>query len=70
MTSTARDEMRRLLKTFGIQVDEAVIAHLARNPQIRSLRLRLRLEDLTDYGGSPPGEALSFEIEGDVHHES
>jgi hypothetical protein len=66
MTSTKRDDMRTLLKSFGIQVDEAVIAHLARNPKVDSLHLRLTLEDLTDYGGEEPEDALAFELEGNI----
>jgi hypothetical protein len=66
MSTTKRDEMRALLKTFGIQADEAVIAHLARNPHIHSLHLRLSLQDLTDYGGDAPAEPLELEIEGSI----
>ena len=66
MTSTMRNDMRTLLKTFGIQADEAVIAHLARNPQITQLRLRLVLEDLTDYGNDAPVEGLAFALEGEI----
>jgi hypothetical protein len=35
MSSTQRNDMRALLKTFGIQADEAVIAHLARTCDYR-----------------------------------
>lgn len=71
MEDTSRQDIRRLLKTFGVRADEALIAHLARNPQVASLRIRLVLEDLTDYGDAPsgeppPGEPLRLEIEGDV----
>jgi hypothetical protein len=66
MQDTSRDDMRRLLKSFGIQADEAVIAFLARNPQARPLRLRLALHDLTDYGSSAPAERLTVEIEGEI----
>jgi hypothetical protein len=66
MESTSRDDMRKLLKTFGIRADEAVIAYLARNPQMKALRIRLALEDLTDYGGISPGESLAFELEGEI----
>ena len=66
MEDSSRDDIRKLLKTFGIQADEAIIAHLARNPDQQSLRIRLLLEDLTDYGDVPPGEPLRLEIEGDI----
>jgi hypothetical protein len=65
MTSS-RDETRNLLKTFGIQADEAVIAHLARNSQIKALRIRISLEDLTDYGSQTPTGTLALEIEGQI----
>ena len=65
MKTTKRDEMRALLKTFGIQADEAVIAYLARNPQIQSLHLRLSLQDLTEYGEDPT-EPLVLEVEGHI----
>jgi hypothetical protein len=66
MEESSRTDIRRLLKTFGVQADEAIIAHLARNPGVSSLRIRLVLEDLTDYGASPPTEPLRLEIEGEI----
>jgi hypothetical protein len=64
--STSRNDIRKLLKTFGIQADEAVIAHLALNPGEQPLRLRLILEDVTNYGANPPAEPLHLEIEGQI----
>ena len=66
MEESSRNDIRRLLKTFGIQADEAMIAHLARNPEISRLRVRLVLQDLTDYGDSPPGEPLHLEMDGEI----
>ncbi|NIS81851.1 MAG: hypothetical protein GTO14_16945 [Anaerolineales bacterium] len=66
MESTSRDDVRSLLKTFGIQADEAVIRHLARTPGDRPLLLRLALEDITDYGDQPPADELRLVIEGEV----
>jgi hypothetical protein len=63
---TSRDDIRRLLKTFGIQADEALVAHLARSPGVEHLQIRLTLVDLTDYGASPPGEPLGLQIEGQI----
>ncbi|MEJ2012724.1 MAG: hypothetical protein P8X64_10960 [Anaerolineales bacterium] len=59
-----REQVRRLLKTFGIQADEALITHMARLPGDKALRIRLVLEDHTDYGDSPPETPLHLEIEG------
>lgn len=58
-------DIRRLLKTFGVQADAAIIQHLQQHPDLKQLHLRVRLEDLTDY---PTGDAqsLSFSIEGDI----
>jgi hypothetical protein len=66
MEETSRDDIRRLLKAFGVKADETVIAHLARTRPSRPLRIALVLEDRTDYGGSPPAEKLHLEIEGEV----
>lgn len=66
MSDTSRDDIRRLLKTFGIQADESIIAHMARTPDGPPLQIRLVLEDLTDYGDSQPGEPLRLEIEGEI----
>ena len=66
MGEQSQNDIRRLLKMFGVQTDEAVMAHLARTPGSGSLRVRLVLEDLTDYGGSPPDEPLRVTFEGEV----
>ena len=56
-----------MLKTFGVRADEAIVRHLARNPSVQTLRLKLRLQDQTDYGATPPDEALSLEVEGEIN---
>jgi hypothetical protein len=64
---TARDDIRKLLNTFGIQADEAIIRHIERQPEPKTLRVRLVLEDHTDYGGQVPEKPLALMIEGDIH---
>jgi hypothetical protein len=64
MDSPSRDDIRRLLKTFGVGADEAVIRHLARTSHPGPFRVRLTLEDLTEYGGD--AERMRFEVEGEV----
>jgi hypothetical protein len=66
MEDNSRRDIRRILKTFGIEADEAMVAHLARQPEIPALRVRITLEDLTDYGDRPPLEGLSVTVEDDV----
>lgn len=66
MDDNTRRDIRRLLKTFGVKADEALTAHLARNPQVDALRVRVTLKDLTDYGDSQPEGALELEVEEEI----
>ncbi len=66
MEDSPRMDIRKLLKSFGIQADESIFAHLTRNPGLPALKLRVTLTDLTDYGDSPPDTPLHVEIEGSV----
>ena len=63
---SSRDDIRRLLKTFGVKADEAILSHLVRAPGTTPLHLRLVLQDLTNYGEEPPAIPLEFEVEGEV----
>ena len=70
MEGSSRDDIRRLLKTFGVQADEAIVTYLARNPGQKPLRLKLILKDLSDYGGSLPKDPLHLEVEGEVRRKA
>lgn len=61
-----RKDIRRLLKTFGVKSDEAIIKHFARNPTVPALKLRLTLEDLTDYGERASDGKLALTVEDSV----
>ena len=63
MDENGRKDIRRLLKTFGIQADEAIVAHLANHPQVNALRLRVTLEDLTQYDHDNPVVPLRLQVE-------
>ena len=65
MRSSTHDEIRRLLKEFGLSADETVSAYIIETKPSRPLRLRLTLEDLTEYE-SPPAAPLRVEVEGEV----
>ena len=65
MQSNSQDDIRRLLRSFGIKADEAISAYLAEAKPEQPLRLRVRLEDITDYA-TPPTEPLDLEVEGEV----
>lgn len=66
MDDNARQDIRRLLRTFGVKADEALTAHLERNPQVDAFRVRVTLEDLTDYGDAGAEGALELEIEDEI----
>jgi len=70
MSETSRHDIRKLLKSFGVQADEALIAHIARNPGNIPLRIRIIMEDVTDYGQSPPDQPLRLEIEGEIQRDN
>jgi len=57
-------DIRRLLKTFGVQADEAILAHLKRVPGNKPLRIRLILEDITPYDEPAPTPPLHLVVEG------
>ncbi len=67
MEDNSRKDIRALLKTFGVRADEAIVGHLARNPDVSKLRLKVCLHDLTDYGDHAPDTALSLQVDGDIN---
>lgn len=66
MEDTSRKDIRRILKTFGIGADEALVAHLARNPNLAAIRVRITLEDITDYGDVTPLQPLQLVVEDEI----
>jgi hypothetical protein len=62
----ARDDIRRLLKEFGVRADGAIVAQMAAAAGEQPLRLRCTLEDLTDYGAGAPSTRLHLEVEGTI----
>ena len=65
MPSTSHDDIRKLLKEFGLTADETVTAYLIEEKPSQTLHLRITLEDVTEYA-SPPQSRLRLEVEGDV----
>jgi hypothetical protein len=66
MEETTQNDIRKLLKTFGVKADQAIQAYLESNPSISTLNVRLALEDLTEYKNDPPAASLHLEVEGVV----
>lgn len=69
MEDTSRNDIRRLLKIFGVQADEKILRHLIENPYAPALKLRLKIEDLTDYGDHPPTQPLTFQVEREIRRQ-
>ena len=65
MRDGAHDEIRKLLKEFGLTADETVSAYLIENKPAQALKLRIVLEDITPYE-TPPARSLRVEVEGEV----
>ena len=65
MRSSTHDDIRRLLKDFGLTADETVSAYIIETKPNKPLHLRVVLEDLTEYDAPPP-RPLKVEIEGEV----
>ena len=66
MESSTRDDIRRALKTFGIQADEAITAYLTRWPGTGPLRVRLSLAGLPETAVSASTERLQLEMEAEI----
>ena len=56
-----KKDIRGLLKTFGVMADEAIVGHIAKNPNVNSLNFKVTLEDITEYEDSNT-EKLNLEI--------
>jgi hypothetical protein len=65
MPSDAHEDIRKLLKEFGLTADETVTAFLIEEKPSHPLRLRIVLEDLTEYP-SPPSRKLKVTVDGQV----
>ena len=56
-----KKDIRGLLKTFGVMADEAILGHIAKNPNVNTLNFKVILEDLTKYDDENT-EKLSLEV--------
>ena len=56
-----KEDIRGLLKTFGVMADEAIVGHIAKNPNVNTLNFKVILEDLTKYDDENT-EKLSLEV--------
>ena len=63
MNSSTHDDIRKLLKQFGLTADETVSAYIVENKPANPLRLRIVLEEISQPGAPSP---LRVEVEGEV----
>ena len=61
-----KKDIRGLLKSFGVMADEAIVGHIATNPNVKELNLRVVLEDLTEYKNADNAR-LNLEITKSIH---
>jgi hypothetical protein len=61
----SRDDIRRLLKEFGVRADGAIVAYLAQAGGTGPVRLRCTLEEVTE-GAAKAATRLHLEVEGTV----
>ncbi len=67
-TEDTHNEIRKLLKIFGVQADEAIMARVDRLGDHGSLNLRLTLEELNDHHMALSTEPLRVIVEGSVNY--
>lgn len=67
--NASEDDIRRLLRSFGIEADQTIQAHIKNMEKDVPLKLRLVIEDITDYGGTAPDQLPRLlEVEGEIRH--
>jgi hypothetical protein len=67
MDETMQNDIRKLLKTFGVKADQAIHAYFENHPALNDIRIRLVLDDLNPNQAT---EALHLEVEGEVRRSS
>ena len=53
-------------KTFGVMADEAIVGHIAKNPNLSKLNLKVTLEDNTKYSDESI-EKIKLEVTKDIN---
>jgi len=66
MEEQTRYDIRMLLKSFGIQADQAITSHMAKLPAEKVVKLRITLEDQTEYDDIELRGSLRIVLEGEV----
>ena len=67
MDETVQNDIRKLLKTFGVKADQAIHSYLENHPDLPGLKIRVVLEDMHP---NPSAEALHLEVEGEIRRSS
>ena len=69
MNEATQNDIRKLLKRFGVEADRAISEYMQRVPGDQPVQLRITLEDMTDYGDDAPEEWLYLQVDGEISHE-
>ncbi len=69
MNEATQNDIRKLLKRFGVEADRAIGEYMQRVPGNKPVQLRITLEDMTDYGDDAPEEWLYLQVDGEISHE-
>lgn len=69
MGEATQNDIRKLLKRFGVKADELITQYVDSMPGDKPLQLRITLEDMTDYGEDTPDTWLYIEVEGEVQRD-
>lgn len=69
MAEETQTDIRKLLKRFGVEADRAISEYVKEVPGDKPLKLRITLEDMTDYDDDTPTEWLYVEVEGEVRRD-
>ena len=64
--SLSRDDIKRLLKTFGVQTEQKLLEFLEQHPEAGPLSLRIVIEDRTDYGEFQPTDKFKLSVDGNI----
>jgi hypothetical protein len=66
MSEETQQDIRKLLKTFGVKADEAITGYVERASGEEPVRLRITLEPLRTAGGIEADAPTLLVIEGEV----
>ena len=68
-TGNREQDIRKLLRTFGVRADQVIQEHFKARQEVEELHLRIVLEELTEEAGGEVEPRQLLEIKGNVRRE-